>query len=248
MSLFLPTRPGFAEENDPCWTSALPTGNQVLSKLVTAISGKPNSEKTDELLRGVDRVSVAENSFTLHREDDQELLIDAGTTLGDHMLQGLEKAKADTDKYSGNLSQIISGLKAVQVTGNHVEVIRDGEENVNIAVTAGVKKLPFRLKEVRLSRLSLDLDESKGFPAVKNLTGLEAIVKVGIDFHIVLKEFWRTRNDRGDTTVTFGIVNPLPRAVRMALGLKEITYVSHTLRKKQERVSLDSAGSKQVGG
>lgn len=230
--------PVSAEDIVPSWHSDLPSGNQCLSKLITVVSGKPNSESTDGLLRGVDKVSFCNDLFTFHREDDQELLIGAGTALGDRMLKSLEKTKIDTDKYSGNLSQIMSEFKAVQITGNHVEIVRDGEENVSIPVSDGVKKLPFRLKEVRLGRLSLDLDESQGFPAIKNLTGLEAIVKVGIDFHIVLKEFWRTKNDRGDTTVTVGIVNPLPRAVRAALGLKEITHVSHTIRKKQEPVSV----------
>lgn|GEM_PF-1642404 len=227
-----------AVEEEPSWKTELPTGNQCLSKLITAISGKPNSEHTDEFLRGVVKVSRSDDSFTFSREDGQELLIRPGTAIGDKMLKDFEKTKSDTNKYSGNLSEVMSGLKAVQVTGNHVDVIRDGAQDVSIAVTVGKKKLPFRLKEVRLSRLSMELDETKGFPSVKNVTGLDVIVKVGIDFHIVLKEFWRTKNDKGDTTITFGIVNPLPHAVRMALGLKEITYVSHTIRKKQERVSF----------
>jgi hypothetical protein len=228
-----------AVDNDPKWKTDLPTGNQCLAKLITAISGKPNGEGTVQLLRGVDRISRSDKSITLHREDNLELQIVPGTIFGDKIFENFEKTKTDTNKYSGNLSEVLSGLKAIQVTGNHVEILREDPQNVSIQVSAGVKKLPFRLKEVRINRLSMDLDEGKGFPAVKNVSGLDVIVKVGVDFHIVPKEFWRTKNDRGDTTVTFGIVNPLPSAIKMALGLKEITYFSHTVRKKQERVSID---------
>ncbi len=231
--------PSYALDDEPKWVSELPAGNQCLAKLISAISGKPNGEATVHLLRGVDRISRSDKTITLHREDGLQLQILPGTTFGDKIFENFEKTKTDTNKYSGNLSEVLSGLNAIQVTGNHVEILREDPQNVSIQVSAGVKKLPFRLKEVRINRLSMDLDESKGFPAVKNVSGLDVIVKVGVDFHIVPKEFWRTRNDRGDTTVTFGIVNPLPSAIRMALGLKEITYFSHTVRKKQERVSID---------
>jgi len=226
-----------AVKTDPRWKSPLASGNDSLPKLIEAISGKKNSEETAELLRGVVRVSRSTDGFSFKREDDQELEFGSSTILGGKMLESLEKTQRDTDKYGANLGEVVSGLSGVSVNGNHVELLRSGPTEVKIPVSAGVKKIPFKLKEVRLGQLSMDLDESKGFPAIRNITGLEVIVSAGIDLHIVLKEFWRTKNDAGDTTVTFGIVNPLPKALRAALGLKEISYFSHTIRKKKERAA-----------
>jgi hypothetical protein len=239
----VPPAPGVAEsstkavplKSDPKWETPLTSGNDVLPKLIQAISGRENSDETKALLRGVVKISRTDDSFSLIREDSRELRFGPDTILGDKMVQNLERTKHDTDKYGQNLGKVVSGLKGVSVAGNRVELLREGPDQVVIPVSAGSKKIPFKLKEVKLSRLTMDLDESKGFPAVRNISGLEVVVTAGMDFHIVLKEFWRTRNNRGDTTVTFGILNPIPRAIRCALGLKEISYFSHTVRKKQER-------------
>lgn len=220
---------------DPEWTTALPSGTETIAKLIQAISGRPNSEATRELLRGVIKISRNGDSFDLLREDKEELHFDADTALGDRMVHSLERTKSDTDKYSKNLGSVLTGLKSVSVTGNHVELLREEPQEVSIPVYAGSKMIPFRLKEVRISRLSMDLDESKGLLAVKNISGLEVILVAGVELHIVPREFWRTRNEKGDTTVTFGIINPLPTLIRTAFRMKEISYFSHTVRKKKER-------------
>lgn len=220
---------------DPKWETDLDKGNLVLPKLIQAISGRTNSDETQKLLRGVVKITRDDDSFKLIREDSKELNFGPDTILGDRMIQSLERTRRDTDKYGQNLGEVMAGLKGVSVAGNHVELLREGPQDVRIAVAAAKKSIPIKLKEVRLSRLSMDLDESKGYPSVRNINGIEVVVSAGVDFHIRLKEFSRTKNARGDTMVTFGIVNPLPKALRIALGLKEITYFSHTVRKKVER-------------
>lgn len=220
---------------DPKWHKDLEKGNLVLPKLIQAISGRPNSDETEKLLRGVIKILYENHEFKLVREDSSELKFGPDTILGDRIIQSLERTRRDTDKYSQNLGSVISGLRGVSVTDNHVELLREGPDDLRIALSAGKKMIPIKLKEIRLRRLSMDLDESKGYPTVRNISGLEVIVTAGVDFHITLKEFSRTKNAKGDTTVTFGILNPLPKAFRSALGLKEISYFSHTVRKKVER-------------
>lgn len=222
-------------KTNPEWVSKLENGNLVLPKLIQAISGRTNSEETVKLLRGVVKILREERSFKLVREDSNELRFGPDTILGDRINQSLERTKRDTDKYSQNLGSVITGLNGVLVNGNHVELLRDGPEDLRIALSAGKKLIPIKLKEIHLTRLSMDLDESKGYPSVRNINGLEVIVTAGVEFHITLKEFSRTKNAKGDTTVTFGILNPLPKAIRVALGLNEISYFSHTIRKKVER-------------
>ncbi len=231
--------PSGSNDQEPHWTTTLETGNKTLLTLIQSVSGKPNNDETTTLLTGVVKISHQNDVFTFHRENGDQLTCGPSTALGDKLRSELTRAKSDVERYgSPILSKTISDFHGVEVNGQHVDILRDGPEELTLRIPKKArKKLPVKVKEVRLGRMSLELDESKGYPAIRNISGVEVVVWLGIELHITPKEFWRTQNERGDTTLTVGILNPLPKALRMAFGLKEISYFSHTVRKKQERVS-----------
>ncbi len=218
----------------PCWKDELNNGNEKLRILYEAISGKEMDDETRKLLRGVTKISRARHdSFELQREDSAVLNFSSDTIFGDKIRRGLDKAQEDTDKYGEHLSELISSLKAVSVDGDHIELIRTGSKDLRIRIKDAKRKLPIKLKELRISKMSLDLDQSKGFPTIKNIEGLKVMISVGFEIAIVPKEFWRSRNAKGDTVVTFGVVNPLPKPIRAAFRMGEVAYFSHTLKKKE---------------
>lgn len=227
----------------PEWKTPLPKGNDKFIKLLRAVSGRDESEEMRNMLSGVTKVALNGETFELVREDSAVLRFPPGTALGDRVHNSLEKTRQDTDRYGDHLSELLTSLRAVSLKGNHVELERSGPHDLRVAIKGSKHKIPFKVKELRISRISLDLDESKGYPAIKNINGLDVVVTLGIDWHIVLKEFWRTKNDKGETTVTFGIITPLPKPIRFALGINEISHFSYTFHKKKEGTVVEQTAS-----
>jgi hypothetical protein len=241
LSLCAGTRPAFAEDWDPNlkWATPLPDGSWQMSHLLTAVSGKPNSEQTDSLLIGVKSIVREQNTFRLIRSDGADLVVPRDSHMGDRMFSCMEKIETQArDKLGNALADYVHNMDALVIDGDGVELRHSGQQEISVPLVTNQPWLPVTLKEIKLSNIRLQLVEGERNQChrLKKISGIAAVVRVaGADLNVEPREFWRYKDKKGHTHVVLGIKSLIPSPVRSVFHLPEVVHVQYTFKKHKEK-------------
>jgi hypothetical protein len=238
------TRAHAEEDAGVAWTTPMLQGNEVMSHLLVAVSGKPNSEKTDALLVGVKSIVREEKNFRLIRDDGAELVVPRDTHMGEKMFTCMEKIERQARKKVGDeLADYVKSVDALNVEGDGIVLHHSGEESVCVPLPTNQPWLPVKLKELRLKHIRLQLVDGKGFDVhrIKNIDGIAAVVEIaGADLKVEPREFWRYRDKKGNTRVVLGVQSLIPKPVRSLLHLPDVVHVHYTFKKKHKKAQQEA--------
>lgn len=244
----LSAAPSRSEDTPLCWSTECADGSQTMSHLLTAVSGKPNSEKTDKLLLGVTSIVREDNQYRLVRCDGAQLMVPRNTEVGERMFSCMEKVERQARKKIGEeAADYVRRLDTLSVTGDTVELHHAGDENVNVPLPTNQPWLPVKLKELRLKNIRLHLVESEGQNTphkIKSIDGIAAIVdSAGINVSVEPREFWRYKDKQGHTHLVFGIKSLIPAPIRFVLHLPDVMHFNLKVNKKKDKENANNSES-----
>jgi hypothetical protein len=238
---FICASPARAEEADPQlqWDTPMMEGNVVLSHMLIAMSGRPNSEQTDRLLVGVKALVREQNNFRLIRSDGAELVVPRDSHMGDRMFSCMEKIENEArDKIGDELATYVHNLDTLTVVGEGIEIHHSGKEDFHIPLPGNQPWLPIHLKELHLKTIRVNLLDGQGKDVhrIKNIDGIACVVhSAGVDINIEPREFWRYRDKKGHTHVVLGIKSLIPAPVRMFFHFPEVVHFQFMFKKDHHR-------------
>lgn len=210
-------------------------GRLCFLEVLQAISGKKCARKTIEMLKDVVEISRVDDRIVVLRGNATSDSYARGTEYGDRIFKGLDEAEEKLgQKLGAPGAGLIHNLHKISVQGNHVKFIRTGPEKLVLVVPAGDHFIPVRIKQVELGAIAWDIDMKDGFPKLRNIDGVRAVVRTtGLDLPIDLREFGRRRDKKGNTHLSFGVKSWFPAPVRYLLGLPEVMPFHYVVKRKK---------------
>lgn len=204
-------------------------------EVLQAISGKKCARKTIEMLKDVVEISRVDDRIIVRRGNASSDSYARGTEYGDRIFKGLDEAEEKLgQKLGAPGASLIHNLHKISVQGNHVKFIRTGPQKLVLAVPPGDHYIPVRVKQIELGAIAWDIDMKDGFPKMRNISGVRAVVRTtGLDLPIDLREFGRRKDKKGDTHVSFGVKSWIPAPVRYLLGLPDVMPFHYVVKKKK---------------
>lgn len=228
---------GETEKAPPKPTHEHLNGEICFLEVLQAMSGKRCARKTVDMLRNVVEISREEDRIVIVRSNAETVAYPRGTEYGDKMFEGLDEAEQKlSQKLGAPGASLIPNLSKISLKGNHVQFIRTGPEKLVLAIPEGKHYIPVTVKRVELGPINMDVDMKKGYPTLRNIEGIRAVVHAtGVDLPIDLREFGRRKDKDGDTHLRFGIKSWVPEPVRNMLGMPEVMPVSYTIKNKDKK-------------
>lgn len=232
------------------WDKPIISGSQTMSHLLTAVSGKPNSERTDSLLVGVKAIVREQNNFRIVRSDGAELVVPRDTEMGERMFACMEKIEHQARAKVGNeLGDYVHNLDTLTIDGDSIELHHTGKEDVHVPLPGNQPWLPVHLKELHLRNIRLKLVEGKDKKSphqIKSIDGIACVVRsTGIDINIEPREFWRWKDRAGRTHICFGIKSLIPQPIRLLFNMPEVMHFRYTFKKKHERAEVATTNNSE---
>ncbi len=218
--------------------SAEPDPNQTFVRFIEAVSGKPATEEIRNLVQGVVSLQRKGESVELTKSDSSKVLVGSDTEFGASVVRDLSEAKDKLSaKFGPEVGTLVDEFVGVTANGSHIDVIRNGPEVEDLDLSERKIKKQLPLRRVRLSKISVDLVQVDGHPALKNITGIEVVPNAGFEIPIILKEFSRSQNQDGNDVLIFGIRNPLSlfKPFRKLFGIKDTIPFTWTVKKKESK-------------
>lgn len=215
---------------------AHPPGGLCFLEVLQAISGKKCAPKTVEMFRDVVEISRQEDRIVVVRIDSGSTSYPRGTEYGDRIFASLDEAEEKlAAKLGAPAARLIHDLHKISLQGKHVQFIRTGPETLVIQVPRGKHYIPVTVKQLELGAINMDLDLQEGYPRLRNIEGVRAVVKTaGVDLSIDLREFARRKDKQGNTHLTFGVKSWIPAPMRFIFGLPAVLPFHYMLKKKPE--------------
>lgn len=159
-----------SDDSKATWPTPLPVGSVQLAHLFEAVSGKPNKDDINELLRGVLSIERGKESFTLRRSDGATLELPRGSDEGDRMFNCLEKSeKSAKEKLGEPAAAYVRSVNALVVKGDRIELQHTGEPSLDIQLPSDQPYLPVSLKALRLANISMQLADDGSIAKVKGI-------------------------------------------------------------------------------
>jgi hypothetical protein len=248
---FICVMPARAELTDPQlkWDAPLVGGNTILSHLLVAVSGRPNSEQTDRLLVGVKAIVREQDKFRLVRADGAELVVPRDSNMGDRMFSCMEKIETQArDKVGDELADYVHNVDALTVEGDGIQIHHTGKEDFHVPLPLNQPWLPVHLKELHLKNIHLQLvdGQSKDVHRIKGLDGIACVVhSAGVDLNIEPREFWRYRDKKGHTHVVLGIQSLIPKPVRSFFHFPDVVHVQFMFKKDHQKAEIATTNSSE---
>jgi hypothetical protein len=214
-----------------------------LGSLFEAISGKKAKPKSAKILSGASQISRVGDRVILKKLNADDTEFSADTEFGGKVIGCLDDAaQSAREKFGPDAAEFVQSLKTISVNGDRVEFERLPADELHITVPETRHWIPFRVREVDVGKLTMRLTEVNGHPALREIDGLKATVRIGkFDLPIVLREFSRRKKADGNTEVTFGIQSLVPLPLRRLLFLKDVMSVTCTIKKKPDGDDTDQA-------
>lgn len=219
-----------------------PPGGMCFLEVLQAISGKQCAPKTVDMLHDVVEISRQEDRIVVVRSDASSTAYPRGTEYGDSIFESLDEAEEKlASKLGASGGSLIHNLQKISLQGKHVQFIRTGPQTLVLKVPEGKHYIPVTVKQVELGEINMDLDLKEGYPRLRNIEGVRAVVKTpGVDLPIDLREFARRKDKKGNTHLTFGVKSWIPSPVRFIFGLPEVMPFHYMIKKKHDDKDQDN--------